>query len=288
MQARARPTTIGKGQSRDAPEGKGPRRRPQWRLGRRLEGVAKAVGGSYCRLQMLLKLALGVRETVAGHRLGALEEGGYLPPRLTGALPTPPLCQHSPRGVGTGGGTRAHAPRAAVRALHAVGGGAMPHTTCFRVDSSNFNPVPFWGSGTQFVAFNAQTDDRFARVHHSFFASNGRYRCTPPPQSGSACARACVGRSARGRGLDRAPRDAGTGPSVRETGAPVLTWSMGTGHHMPSAMRCQCPVPQERPWGFGHAIRADSYTCNGGFFMVLSAFAPQMLDLVMWTASDSP
>ena len=35
--------------------------------------------GGYCRLQMPLKLALGVRETVAGRRLGALEGGGGLP-----------------------------------------------------------------------------------------------------------------------------------------------------------------------------------------------------------------
>ena len=49
-------------------------------LGRRLEGVAKAVGGGYCRLQMPLKLAFGVRRTVAGRRLGALEGyGGGLP-----------------------------------------------------------------------------------------------------------------------------------------------------------------------------------------------------------------
>ena len=53
-----------------------PRRRPQRRLGRRLEEVAKAVGGGYCRLRMPLMLALGVRGTVAGHRLGALEGGG--------------------------------------------------------------------------------------------------------------------------------------------------------------------------------------------------------------------
>jgi hypothetical protein len=47
----------------------------------RLEEVAKAVGGGYCRLQTPLKLALGVRETVAGPRLGALEGGrGCLPP----------------------------------------------------------------------------------------------------------------------------------------------------------------------------------------------------------------
>ena len=62
--------------SRDAVAGKGPPRQPQRRLDRRLEEVAKAIGGGYCRLQMPLKLALAVRETVAGHRLGALEGGG--------------------------------------------------------------------------------------------------------------------------------------------------------------------------------------------------------------------
>ena len=44
-----------------------------------MEEVAKAVGGSHFRLQMPLKLAPAVRETVAGHRLGALEGGGGLP-----------------------------------------------------------------------------------------------------------------------------------------------------------------------------------------------------------------
>ena len=43
---------------RDASEGKGPHRRPQQRLDRRLEEVAKAVGGGYSRLQMPLRLAL--------------------------------------------------------------------------------------------------------------------------------------------------------------------------------------------------------------------------------------
>ena len=51
------------------------------RLDRRLEGVAKAVGSGYCRLQMPLRPALGVRGTVAGRRLGALEGGG-MPPLL--------------------------------------------------------------------------------------------------------------------------------------------------------------------------------------------------------------
>ena len=68
---------------REASEGKGPQRRPQKRLDRRLEEVAKAVGGGYCRLQMPLRLALGVRGTVAGRRLGALEGGGGgVPPPL--------------------------------------------------------------------------------------------------------------------------------------------------------------------------------------------------------------
>ena len=53
---------------------------PQRRLGRRLEEVAKAVGGGYRRLRVPLTLALGVRETVAGHRLGALEGGGGASP----------------------------------------------------------------------------------------------------------------------------------------------------------------------------------------------------------------
>ena len=60
------------GAGRDALEGKGPQRRPQEQLERRLEEVSKAVGGSYCRLQMPLTLELGVRGTMAGHRLGAL------------------------------------------------------------------------------------------------------------------------------------------------------------------------------------------------------------------------
>ena len=39
-----------------------------------------AVGGGHCRLQMSLRLALGAWGTVVGHRLGARERGGYLPP----------------------------------------------------------------------------------------------------------------------------------------------------------------------------------------------------------------
>ena len=70
--------------SRDASEGKGPRRR----LDRRLEEVAKAVGGGCCRSRMPLKLALAVMETVAGHSLGALGGGGS--PPSNASLPTSP------------------------------------------------------------------------------------------------------------------------------------------------------------------------------------------------------
>ena len=68
---------------RGALEGKGPQRRPQRRLGRRLEEVAEAVGGGYCRLQMPLRPALAVRGTVAGQRLGALGGGGGTSPLPT-------------------------------------------------------------------------------------------------------------------------------------------------------------------------------------------------------------
>ena len=76
---------------RDALEGKGPQRRPQKRLDRRLEEGTKAVGGGYCQFQMRLKLALGVRETVAG-RPG----GGYPPPFqcIPGGMPL--KVQHAP------------------------------------------------------------------------------------------------------------------------------------------------------------------------------------------------
>ena len=67
---------------RDALEGKGPQRRAQRRLDGRLEEVAKAVGGGYCRLQMPLAIGTWREGDVPGRRLGALQGGGggYLPP----------------------------------------------------------------------------------------------------------------------------------------------------------------------------------------------------------------
>ena len=52
--------------------------------------VGQAVGGGYCRLQTPLNLALAVRGTVAGHRLGALESGGGGAPPLP-LHPAPPM-----------------------------------------------------------------------------------------------------------------------------------------------------------------------------------------------------
>ena len=49
--------------------------KPQKRLDRRLEEVAKSVGSGYCRLQMPLTRALAVKQKVAGHGLGALQGG---------------------------------------------------------------------------------------------------------------------------------------------------------------------------------------------------------------------
>ena len=75
---------------RDVLEGTGPQRRPQKRLDRRLQEVAKAVVGGYCPLQMPLKRAFGVGETVAGHRQGALEGGEVPPPFQCISAPPPP------------------------------------------------------------------------------------------------------------------------------------------------------------------------------------------------------
>ena len=75
------PQRGGGGLTRVALEGEGPQRRPQKRLDRRFEEVARAVGGGYCRLPMRLNMAFAVTETVAAHGLGFLEGGGGdLPP----------------------------------------------------------------------------------------------------------------------------------------------------------------------------------------------------------------
>ena len=87
---------------RAALEGKGPQGRPQKRSDKRLEEAAKAVGGGYCRLQMPLRLAFAARGTVAGHRLGALEGGGGVPPPLPPTHAVPPVCYRAADAVPSG------------------------------------------------------------------------------------------------------------------------------------------------------------------------------------------
>ena len=58
-------------------------------------GGWRRVGGGYCRLRRPLKLALGVKGTVAGRRLGAL--GGYPPPPSNASLPDPRCKDPRPR-----------------------------------------------------------------------------------------------------------------------------------------------------------------------------------------------
>ena len=67
---------VCEGPGRDASQGKGPQ------ICRQLEGGAEAIGGDYCRLQMPLRLALGVRGTVAGRRRGGGGGAGSIPPPL--------------------------------------------------------------------------------------------------------------------------------------------------------------------------------------------------------------
>ena len=74
-------------------------------MDRRLEDVAKAVGGGSSQLPMPLKLALAVREAVAGQRLGALAGGGGTRCVTFRLVVVPPLPMH-PWGQGpqNGGG----------------------------------------------------------------------------------------------------------------------------------------------------------------------------------------
>jgi len=42
-----------------------------------------------------------------------------------------------------------------------------------RVDSSNYNPIPFWLRGIQMAAMNLQTRDQGERINSAFFQQNG-------------------------------------------------------------------------------------------------------------------
>jgi hypothetical protein len=44
----------------------------------------------------------------------------------------------------------------------------------FRIDSSNFNPAPFWASGVQMTALNTQTSGVANRLNQALFRQNGK------------------------------------------------------------------------------------------------------------------
>jgi hypothetical protein len=52
----------------------------------------------------------------------------------------------------------------------------------FRIDSSNFNPAPFWAAGVQMAALNYQTPGVAMRLQRAWFRQNGRcgYVLKPP------------------------------------------------------------------------------------------------------------
>ena len=183
---------------RDALDGNGPKRRPQKRLDRRLEEVAKAVGGGYCRLQMPLSMALAVRGTVAGHRLGALATRGRLRPaswRGTGWVV--PSCQENsaPHVVLHGAGGVICGPVSKTARLQGPLGNNGRHlkakkeenTATNRTPKGNENQHPWRTSGLVPLSGNSAVE--LKKGHQIFSAPNfaipnvTRSQC--PPASGT-------------------------------------------------------------------------------------------------------
>ncbi|CAL8277857.1 unnamed protein product [Boreogadus saida] len=55
------------------------------------------------------------------------------------------------------------------------------YPSSYRVDSSNFNPQPFWNSGCQLVALNYQSEGRVLQLNRAKFYSNGNCGYTLKP-----------------------------------------------------------------------------------------------------------
>ncbi|XP_040843702.1 1-phosphatidylinositol 4,5-bisphosphate phosphodiesterase eta-2 isoform X1 [Ochotona curzoniae] len=56
------------------------------------------------------------------------------------------------------------------------------YPSSYRVDSSNFNPQPFWNAGCQMVALNYQSEGRMLQLNRAKFSANGNcgYVLKPP------------------------------------------------------------------------------------------------------------
>uniref|UniRef100_A0A8C8SCI3 Phosphoinositide phospholipase C n=1 Tax=Pelusios castaneus TaxID=367368 RepID=A0A8C8SCI3_9SAUR len=56
------------------------------------------------------------------------------------------------------------------------------YPSAYRIDSSNFNPVPYWSAGCQLVALNYQSDGRMMQVNQAKFRMNGNCGYVLKPQ----------------------------------------------------------------------------------------------------------
>lgn len=56
------------------------------------------------------------------------------------------------------------------------------YPSIIRVNSSNFDPLPFWFTGIQMVALNFQTNDRAMDLNQAMFDSNGKYGYVLKPE----------------------------------------------------------------------------------------------------------
>ncbi|XP_053566047.1 1-phosphatidylinositol 4,5-bisphosphate phosphodiesterase eta-1 [Bombina bombina] len=56
------------------------------------------------------------------------------------------------------------------------------YPSAYRIDSSNFNPVPYWNAGIQLVALNYQTEGRMMELNHAKFKLNGNCGYVLKPQ----------------------------------------------------------------------------------------------------------
>ncbi|XP_069474521.1 1-phosphatidylinositol 4,5-bisphosphate phosphodiesterase eta-1 isoform X2 [Ambystoma mexicanum] len=56
------------------------------------------------------------------------------------------------------------------------------YPSAYRIDSSNFNPVPYWNAGVQLVALNYQTEGRMMQLNRAKFKMNGNCGYVLKPQ----------------------------------------------------------------------------------------------------------
>ena len=161
-------------------------------------GGCRSGWGGHCRLQMPLKLALAIRGTVAGHRLGALEDSIPRPPGL------PPCAMPAePRDEG-GGAWRCPPPWTAC-GLVVCGGGdgtleclsrsPRPTEALGREGAPSAGPASRLSPGFWASSAPKATASSSARVHSARGGARSALGlCPPPPPSpGGAVAEILAG-----------------------------------------------------------------------------------------------